>query len=609
MNKITSIIRVAAKKALRHKIISLLVAVAVIWGGYSAYGKVHNTAAVTRYVLGSVEKGTLITSVDGTGQVSVSSQLDLKPKVSGNVVSIPVLSGASVKAGDVIVRLDAVDAEKAVRDAEANLKSAQISLQKLMEPADTLSITQAQNALTDAQDAKQNAQDDLIKEYDSGFTSVANTFLDLPTVVTGLDIMLNGTAVNGTQSNAQAYHDMIKTYRPDADQFRDAALSAYQVARTAYDKNITDYKNTSRSSTAATVESLIDETYATTKSISEAVKDTKNFLDLVNDTLTNVALAKVPAALTAHESSLQSYTNTTNGHLGDLLNITNQITSDKNAIASNARSITEKSQSFTKLQTGPDPLDVQTGQLQVEQRQNALTDAEQMLADYSIRAPFDGIVAKINVHKGDPASGGAAVATVITPQKIAEVSLNEVDVAKVKMGDKATLTFDAFPDLTISGKVVQVDTIGTVAQGVVSYNVQIGFDTQDDRVRPSMSVSAAIVTNVKQDVLLVQSSAVKNKAGTEYILVPQGSVSADAQSGVAQGIVLPDAPRMVQVQVGDSNDTQTEITGGLTAGDTVITRTITPSAAAGQSNALKLGGFGGGGGGGGIIRTGGGAGR
>ncbi|MDD5433706.1 MAG: hypothetical protein PHE77_03610, partial [Candidatus Pacebacteria bacterium] len=61
---------------------------------------------------------------------------------------------------------------------------------------------------------------------------------------------------------------------------------------------------------------------------------------------------------------------------------------------------------------------------------------------------------------------------------MAEISLNEVDVAKVKIGQRAIITFDAIDELEITGKVEDVDTIGTVSQGVVSYNVKIIFDTQ-----------------------------------------------------------------------------------------------------------------------------------
>ena len=102
----------------------------------------------------------------------------------------------------------------------------------------------------------------------------------------------------------------------------------------------------------------------------------------------------------------------------------------------------------------------------------------------------------------------------ITKQKIAEISLNEVDAAKVKVGQKVTLTFDAIDGLSITGEVSEIDALGTVSQGVVTYGVKIAFDTQDERVKSGMSVSAAIITDVKQNVLLVPNAAVKSNERT-----------------------------------------------------------------------------------------------
>ena len=74
-----------------------------------------------------------------------------------------------------------------------------------------------------------------------------------------------------------------------------------------------------------------------------------------------------------------------------------------------------------------------------------------------------------------------------SPQK----PLVQGDFLTIKVGDKATLTFDAVTDLSISGQVAEIDTVGTVSQGVVSYALKIAFDTQDTRVKPGMTVSAA----------------------------------------------------------------------------------------------------------------------
>ncbi len=580
-------------RALAHKVLSVVIIFVVIFGGYYVYGKLKGSSVETRYVLAAAQKGTLVTSVSGSGQVSALNQVDIKPKVSGDVISVAAIAGQKIKAGGLILRIDSTNAAKAVRDAEVNLQSAQIALEKLKQPADDLSVTQADNALTQAQQSKQNAQDDLQKVYDDGFNTVANAFIDLPGVVTGLDTILNGNNVNGNQSNAYAYADMIRNYKSDIDQFRDSALASYQKARIAYDKNLQDYKNASRYSDRTVIDSLIGESYETTKLISEAIKNAKSLLDVVNDILTGGSYrnTKPPAILATQESNLQIYTGTANAHLGNLLNVKNSIKNDQDLIKNSDLTIKEKTESLTKLKAGADPLDIQSQELSVKQRQNVLLDAQQTLADYFIRAPFDGVVAKIDVKKGDSAGSGTAVATVITSKKIAQLSLNEVDVAKIKIGQKATLTFDAFSDLTIAGEVISVDTIGTVTQGVVNYNIDIAFDTQDDRVKPSMSVSAAIITDTKQDVLLVSNSAVKSQGNTHYVEVLNSATGSLATTTSNQGVVSATPPSQQSVEIGISNDSYTEILSGLQEGEEVVTRTITGTATAAttQSQSTKSG--------------------
>jgi hypothetical protein len=150
--------------------------------------------------------------------------------------------------------------------------------------------------------------------------------------------------------------------------------------------------------------------------------------------------------------------------------------------------------------------------------------------------------------------------------------LNEVDVAKIKADQKATLTFDAIEGLTISGAVAEINTIGTVSQGVVSYTVKIGFDTQDDRIKPGMSVSAAIITNMKQDVLTIPNNAIKMQGTERYVELFDTPLPTATDT---QGVASSAAPRRQTVETGISNDTMTEIVSGLKEGEQIVTRTIT----------------------------------
>ena len=552
---------------LKHKIIVGIVIVLLIIGGYFSLQALTGTKNETRYVLDTVQKGTIISSVTGTGQVVVLKQLDMTPKASGQVTYVGVKNGQTVKAGTLIARLDTQTAAKAIRDAKANLESAQLSLTKLKKAADPLSLLQAQNALGQAQDNKVTAQNNLTKAYDDGYTTVSNAFLNIPTIITGLDSIINGTNLHVGQSNldyltdAASGQDLSITATNEAYAYRNLAYNSFQKSSTEYYANFSQYKASTRFSDPTVIVQLIDTTYDTAKNMSEAVKNANNLLQYYKQAVTLRGLTPL-SQVDTYLASLNSYTSQLNSAIQSLLNAQQTIDNDIKAISDADKSIEEKTQALSDLQAGTDPLDLQSAQLSIQQRQNSLIDAQQQLADYYVYAPFDGVISSVNVQVGDTASSGTVVATLITQQTIAQISLNEVDAAKVKIGQKVTLSFDALPDLTITGKVTEIETLGTVSQGVVTYTVKIGFDTQDDQVKPGMTVSADIITNIKQDILLVPSAAVKTQGTTNYVLMPNETVAATNINSTT-GTILQTQPRQQTVVIGISDDTSTEITSGL----------------------------------------------
>jgi HlyD family secretion protein len=545
--------------ATTHKIISTIIVVLVLFSGNYFWKQAHPVAD-TSYVLGTVQKGTVVVSVSGTGQISTENQTDLKANASGNIVSLPVTAGQVVKQGDLIAALDS-------RDALIALQTAQVALNKLLEPADTLSVTQDQSSLS--------------QSYNDGFNNVATSFVDLPVIMQGLYDLLYKQG--GYLTDQYVDHQSF-----DVQNLRMQANNSFGVARTALDTLTAEYNTTSKSSSSsAQIETLIEDAYTTSKDVSQAVKDAKNTVDALQ-----VERNEQTAAIaTSAESSLSTWTSQINSDLGNILN-------SKNSIANNK-------QSLYKLQGGADPLDIQSAKLAVEQKQNAYNDC-------FVRAPFDGVIARVSAHLLDSVSGGTVIATIVTPQQFADISLNEVDIVKVKQGQKATMTFDAINGLTVTGVVAEVDSVGTNTQGVVNYNVKIKLDSNNDSVRPGMTVSASIVTDVHTDVLTVPNSAIKTTGGGAQVQVVTGADKNLPQT--SSGVAITQPLQIAQVQIGLQNDSETEITSGLNEGDVIVLRTISGSTAKTSTSATSFSlpgaggnrGVGGGGGGArGAVRIGG----
>lgn len=220
------------------------------------------------------------------------------------------------------------------------------------------------------------------------------------------------------------------------------------------------------------------------------------------------------------------------------------------------------------------------------------TDAIAELDDLEVTAPCDGIVWSVNAEEGDAvgtsgsssssstsangsAAGGgtsstASAASSSAPMTVArdglmgvELSVNEVDVTTLKAGQDAEVQFDAVSDLKMTGTVDEVAKTGTVSSGVVSYSVWLTLDGTDKRIKPGMSASATIVTQVARNVLLVPNAAVKSATdGSSYVEV------------LADGATT---PQQVAVVTGASSATQTAIDSGIQEGAFVVTKTTTAS--------------------------------
>jgi macrolide-specific efflux system membrane fusion protein len=113
-----------------HPATSGVIALAILVVGYYAYGAFFPSSPTTTYTLGSVSRGTIVSTVSGSGQVSTSNKIDLKAKASGEIVWIGVKAGDLVRQYQGLIGLDSTDAKKAVIDAEQSLAEAKLQYQR-----------------------------------------------------------------------------------------------------------------------------------------------------------------------------------------------------------------------------------------------------------------------------------------------------------------------------------------------------------------------------------------------------------------------------------------------------------------------------------------------
>jgi len=566
------------KMARTHKILASLVILGLI---FSVYRISSRNGVEIRYAAASVEKGTLITAIQGSGQVSALNQIDIKPRASGEVIYVGAQAGQKVWTGSLIAQLDASDAKIALENAQISLETAQIQLEKLklnqVDGADQIAIN------------TENAENNLAKAYEDGFSNISNTFLDSPSIMTSFLDIKNGKGLDPNGGESYSYENMVnRRYITDLSIYIYAANTDYEAARSAHENNLTKFKNTRRDADPEVIIDLIDKTLNMVRLMSQTAQSERNLLDRVADSIVRYGHGNIPAQLSAYQNDLASYMSRLNSHISSLLNV-------QNTIINNVQNVKDAGRSL-ELAELSDPLDIRTQENNVRQRKAAVASAQKNLNNRYVVAPFAGTLASVDISRGDNVSSSTTVATIITDQKIAELTLNEIDIVQVEMGQKATLTFDAVEDLTISGKVVQVDLLGSVMQGVVSYGVRIALDTEDERIRPGMTANSDIITNVSQNALMVPNSAIKYQGDIAYVEVITSSI--DTQTASLLDLTTTDIER-VEITIGNSNEAYSEVLAGLEEGQAIVTQTMNSDISA-TSDTVRPGsggmpGFGGGG--------------
>jgi len=190
-----------------------------------------------------------------------------------------------------------------------------------------------------------------------------------------------------------------------------------------------------------------------------------------------------------------------------------------------------------QLLQGADPLDLEAAQLEVEAAQLALERAQDDLEKATLVAPFDGVVASVDVAVGEMASAGRpAIRLVDTSRFQITVSVDEIDVAKLEVGLPVEVTVDALPDLALTGSVERIGPAATLDEGAVAYPVVIALDPVDAPLRAGMSATAVIMVEELTDQLLIPNWVIRidQTTGQPYVFrrTPDGLERVDVRLGV-----------------------------------------------------------------------------
>jgi macrolide-specific efflux system membrane fusion protein len=201
----------------------------------------------------------------------------------------------------------------------------------------------------------------------------------------------------------------------------------------------------------------------------------------------------------------------------------------------------------------------------IEGAEAALANARVQLSYATITAPIGGVVGSVSTQEGETVAAGLNAPTFVTIIDLdrlqVDAFVDEVDIGKVHVGQKAIFTVDTFPAREFEGEVVAIYPKAVIQENVVNYDVVVGVTSAyHDLLRPEMTTSVTILLEGRRGVLAVPTQAVKRERGKNIVYL----------AGTVQ-------PKPQEVEIGWKDNQWIEIVSGLEEGQTVMLNAPTPA--------------------------------
>jgi len=489
----------------------LIAVVGLTWLGYATVGRRGQAGEAKAYQTVTVRRGSIEAVVNAAGSLEPRAQVALNFKIPGRLLELPVREGQRVDKGDVLAKLDTTDLEPQVAQAEASLRSAEARLRGLQAPPEKSDLAAARAAVESAQAAYDKVRAGPSKAElaaaRAAYEAALANYRTLQAGPSAADLASAQAALDRAAAalrQAQAAYDQIAgrpnaAMLPQALQLQQATID-YRAAKANYDRVA-----------AGPTESQL-----------------KN------------ALAQVEQARAQWEKLRGS--------------------PSSSELKAAEQQLAQAKAQLDKLLRGPDESELIAAQAQVDQAQASLERARAQLEGATIRAPFAGVVASIRPKVFEQVSSATPVLVLVDDAQFhLTVSVDEVDVAQVRVGDTVSITLSSFRGAVLTGHVTVVSAVPTIESGVVSYPVTIALDPTDLPLRAGITANASIMTERRDGVLVIPNRAIQIDRTTGQLFVER------LRDGV---------PERVEITTGLRNEAMSEVLSGLEEGDELAIRTL-----------------------------------
>lgn len=596
--------------------ILILILILAIAGGTYYYFYQNNSASQTATVQvkkWTVKKEDLKISVESSGKVVAKDGVELSFPVSGNleVNNVYVKEGDKVKKGDKIASVKTESLEFELRSAYSNYQSALANFNTKQEAATESEINKAKTTIDQAQVSLDQAKISLEQTKSSSAQNIANGESNVQTAENNLKL---NNDINDSEIVRNAYSSLLNSLKSISISLQRSLRDSDSILGVDDTTVNLDFKDVLGVKNSLTLSAAKD-SYAKAKAAKNKLDAALVSLDSSNSTAIDSAAQQAEETLNIfqdHFADMQSLLDATivfvNLSQSKLDGFKSTISSDRSSINSSLSSLDNATQSVDNAKTNLNQYqiaynkavndlkitksqaeqNISNATISVKSREIALTQAKNDYADLiapvkesdlasarsqltsaaisvdkakynmeqaTLTSPIDGVIAMLNYKKGDIILSDSAktMASIINNDTLfIEANIEEADISKLKVGDKAQVTFDAIDGVTLSGEISFISlTSTTSSNGIVTYLVRVLLtNTGTSQVREGMTATIEFVTAEAPGVLTVPVAAVRNINGKPSVELSDGQI--------------------VNVTTNFTDGKKVEVMTGLKEGDVVV---------------------------------------
>ncbi|MBI5798845.1 MAG: efflux RND transporter periplasmic adaptor subunit [Candidatus Yonathbacteria bacterium] len=422
----------------------------------------------------TIKRGDVIQEVSVTGRVRSSTEVDLAFEKSGRVAGVYARVGERVEAGKLLAEVESSSARGSLMETEAHLaelkrgsRPEELTVKKSELAKYTQDLDNTYNGITDIlNDAFTKADDSLHAKTTGIFSGYKNTSYKYAFSV--CDSRLAGNS-----------ESLRQTTEIDFDAWRE------EIAMFPLSQSKTDLTN--------------------------ALNRGGKHLEGVFSLLESVGRA-LSLDCTASNTALDAYRANINTARASITTALSNINTKKQTIATLALTVAKVKDELSLLEVG-------TASEVISAQEARVLSARGELQKYNIVSPIAGIITKSEIKEGEGTTVGKTVFSIISDASFEiEAYVPEADIAKIKIGDTARITLDAYgSDILFGGRVTTIDPAETIIDNVPTYKTTLHFTKNDPRIKSGMTANIDISTASRMNTLFAPERAIITRNSEKFI--------------------------------------------------------------------------------------------